>query len=273
MPASRLLFPLFLIGLLLGTSTAQAAMQVLSLQHRPASEMVPLLAPFLEGDERMAAKGHQLIVQASPERLTELGELLQQLDTPLRRLLITLDESGSSQGQGSDNGISGRISTRHGDILVGDSHGQTQNQVSIRRYSSNASGQGMRSVQALEGQAARISTGQQIIRHQLDQGRHGQPRLHRIEQQLQQGFTVVARVHGNQVSLELDFNHDQLQPQDPRIIQKTSLATRVSGPLGSWIELGDLQHQQQLSQAELLNNSKRYSTEYNNLRIKVEALD
>lgn len=270
---NRLLHTLLFSGFLFASQPLQAAMQVFSLEHRMASELVPLLQPFLNDDEGLAANGQQLIVQASAERLQELTELLQQLDVPLRRLLITLDDSGSRHVQGSDQSISGRISTRHGDVTLGEPNTGANNQLSIRRYSSGSSDQGMRSVQTLEGQAARISTGQQIIRRHVEQQHHGRPRLQTVEQNLQQGFTVVARVQGNQVVLQLDFSNDQLLPQDPRIVQKAALSTQVSGPLGSWIELGDLQHKQLQAESELLEKRRLYSSEYNNLRIKVDLLN
>lgn len=260
------------VALLVLSGPAAAAMQVIQLQHRTASDMAALLAPLLASDERVAGQGQQLIVQASNRRLKELESLLQQLDTPMRRLLITLDDTSQHISSGQQLDARGRIRTRQGDIVLGE-QGQHGNQVSIRRYSSSGSDQGQRSIQTLEGQAARISTGQQISRQQLGHDRHGRPQLYSEQRELDQGFYVVARVQGNQVVLELDVSNDQLSPRDARIINTSSVSTRVSGPLGSWIEVGQLLQDSQHRTSGLTENSTTYSNRNNGLRIKVEVMD
>lgn len=263
-----------LLGLtLFGLSTVlHAHMQVIQLKHRPANDLLPLISPMLAADERVAGQGQQLILRADSERLRELVSLLEQLDTPLRRLLITLDDSSQHIGSGQDIQARARIKTGQGQIVLGNP-GRGDNQVSIRRYSTGGSNQGLRSVQTLEGQAAYVGSGQLIRQQQIDYDHRGRPYTYNQDRELDQGFYVVARVQGSQVVLELSASNDRQAPGNSRIINTSSLSTKVSGPLGSWIKLGQLDQNGQTSSNALNENSRNYSTSNNNLRIKVEVID
>ncbi|GAB6040017.1 hypothetical protein [Endothiovibrio diazotrophicus] len=78
------------ILLLLITPLLHAEEGVVTLQHRPAEELAPLLTPLLEENERAVANGDQLILSATTERLHRLASIARTLDRPLRRLHLTL---------------------------------------------------------------------------------------------------------------------------------------------------------------------------------------
>lgn len=63
---------------------------VVTLQQRPAEELLPLLIPFLEEGERAAGAGDRLILSASTARLQRLASIARGLDRPLRTLRLTL---------------------------------------------------------------------------------------------------------------------------------------------------------------------------------------
>ena len=76
--------------------TAQAATEVLPLQHRTSAEMLPTAQSFLGKDGTVSTFENKLIVNASPERIDDLRALLQQLDTAPKRLLISVDNDDSN---------------------------------------------------------------------------------------------------------------------------------------------------------------------------------
>ncbi|NLD14781.1 MAG: hypothetical protein GX665_06775 [Gammaproteobacteria bacterium] len=257
--------------LLLCSNLALAEMRVIQLQYRQDSEMIRLLQPLLNPQERVAGNGQQLVLQADSGRLDELQALITTFDTPPRRLLITLDDSGSgiSSEQGVD--MQGRIHGRHGEISTDRYNGS--NRVEIRRYSSQGSNSGTRSIQTLEGSAAFISTGQQVPQQQWSYDHHGRPVVQTIQREARQGFYVIPSVQGDRVTLEVDSRNDHFSRQNPRILEQQAVSTRVSGYLGQWIELGSISGGSAHNSSEITSRSKSYSSHNNTLRIKVQLMD
>ena len=268
----KILIRLCLSVLLICTSLAQAEVRVIQLQHRMDNEMIPIVQPLLNSWERVAGNGQQLILQAETARLDELQELIASLDTPLRRLLITLDEIVSCITSERGIEIQGRARSRHGEIVVGE-HGSQGNHVEIRHYNTSNNDNGLRSVQTLEGNAAYIQTGQQIPQQQWTHDRHGRPVMQTVQRQLTQGLYVTPTIQGNRVTLELNTQNDTLARHNPRIVEQQSVSTRVSGYLNEWIQIGGIDQSSQHSSSGIPSNSKTYSTENKALRIKVQLLD
>lgn len=261
-----------LLLLLLCSPLAQAEMRVIQLQHRMDSEMIQLLQPLLNPWERVAGNGQQLILQADGSRLDELEQLIATLDTPLRRLLISVDDSNSGISSEQGYNVQGRIGGRDGEVIVGE-RGARGNQVEIRRYNTTNSDSGTRSVQTLEGSAAFIQTGQQVPQQQWSYDHRGRPTVQTIQRQLNQGFYVIPTIQGDRVTLELSTQNDRFSRDNPRMIEQKSVNTRVSGYLNQWIQIGGISQSGQHSSSGIISNSKIYSTENNSLRIKVQLLD
>lgn len=268
----NLVFRFCLLLLLVCSLPVHAEMRVIQLQHRTDSELIRLLEPMLNPGERIAGNGQQLIVRAEGSRMDELQQLIDSLDTPLRRLLITLDDSGS--GISREHGIDarGRIRGRAGEVVIGP-QGADGNRVDIRHYSTTDTSSGLRSVQTLEGSAAFIRTGQQVPQRQWSRDHRGRPVLQTVHRQLDQGFYVTPRLLGDQVILELDTQNNRFSRRDERIIEQQSLSTRVSGRLNEWIAIGSIGQDAQHGSSGIGTYSKSYSSNNNDLRIKVQLLD
>lgn len=258
------------ILLMLCSFWLHAEIRVIELHHRTEHELLPVLRPLLQNTERASGQGNQLVIQASSRRLNELQGVITRLDTPLRRLLITLDSSGNQITDGQDIAIHGRFGGRQGELVVGQP--ENGNRVHIRRYSSGSDSQNNRSVQTLEGSAAFIATGQEISRQHWSHDHRGRPVKRTEQQKLQQGLYVLPRIQGDQVTLEVSTTNDQLASHNHQQVERQSLATRISGPLGQWLELGGINHYNNQNGRDTLSTSKTYSTENNRLRIKVELL-
>jgi hypothetical protein len=164
--------------------------------------------------------------------LRQLRQLLQQLDTSPRSLLITLRTSGQQQRQLSAIEGSGRISNgsteRRGDMDI---------HVEQRQRSDSRGGD--QQVRALEGMAAYIGEGllQPVATGYGD----------RVLVPVESGFYATARVIGNQVVVDIDQRDDRIddggtdrrrnRASDSRI-HTSGLRTQVRGELGQWISLG-----------------------------------
>lgn len=228
---------------------ALADTEIIQLHNRSAAELLPKIQSFLEPYERASDWGQQLIIQADPQKIEEIRQLIQQLDTKPRRLLISVD-SGSS-------GISN----------------SSQTGVSLRGYSTSSQNSGLRSVQTVEGSPALIQTGQQIQQKHWSLNQHGQPQQQVSQRNLKQGFYVVASVHDNRATLDLYNIDEQLDSRQANIIHSQSSKTRINIPLNQWQEISGVQQQTQQRANNQQTSSRRYSNENNNLKIKVELLD
>lgn len=268
---SRLLHAAAFSVLCLLSSPSWAATEIINLQHRLAADLLPALTPLLAANERLVDYGQQLIVHANADTLADIRALVQQLDTPAKRLLITVDTQGTATSRERGISAQGRIKGRAGEVVIGQPSGR--NRVEIKHYGTQHQDGGSRSVQTLEGSTAFVQTGQQIPQRQWSYDQYGRP-VQQIEQRdVMQGFYVTARVHNDRVTLELNSENSRLDRQQSQVINTQSTATRLSGRLNEWIYVSGHDATTQNNQSQLGTSSKRYSSDNNSLRVKVELLD
>ena len=206
-----------------------SVLEVIPLHHRSASELLPLVKGFLAKDGMIQTTDTSLIVRTNPANLIELRRLISQLDTPLRRLLITVKQLSGDAGQ---NGVSAgdrEMSQR----LHSDSRSwQTENRQDADR---------VQQIQVTEGDQAYIDVGRQIpiTDFAIAQSRSGVM----IKQKTRYvgattGFYARPRIHGDTVTIEIDpyqTTADNSAAQPSFNVQ--TLHTTVSGHLDEWIEI------------------------------------
>lgn len=261
--------------LLLASSclTAQAASEVLQLNYRMAQDVLPVVQSVLGEEGRATAYGNQLIINASPEKISELRSVLAQIDTQPRRLLITVDTQGTQYNSEHGYQADGSIGGRHGEVIVGQGELDGRDRVRIIRNNTQNRDGTVRTVQTLEGSAVLVQTGQNVPQRSTRYGPYGQVYEHTEYRALNQGFYLTATVHGDTVQIELNSQNDRLSEQRNEVINTQSLSSRVSGRLGEWIAVGANQADSNSRQTGFLQ--KRYSTgrSDNQLQVKVEVLD
>lgn len=262
-----------LLMLASGCLVAQAASEVIQLNYRMAQDVLPLAQSVLGQEGRATAYGNQLIVNASEDKIAELRSVLEQIDTQPRRLLITVDTQGNQYNRERGYQADGTIGGRHGEIIIGDGEQQGRDQVRIIRNSTQNRDGSLRSVQALEGSAALIQTGQNIPQRSTQYGPYGQVQERTEYRSVNQGFYVTATVHGENVQIEINSQNDRRNQQHSGVIDTQNISSRVSGRLGEWISVGASNQTSEQRQDGFLQ--KRHSTGQDNsqLQIKVEVLD
>lgn len=240
--------PLFAALLLAASLTAQAATEVLPLQHRSSAELLPAAQAFIGKDGTVSAFENKLIVNASPERIDDLRTLLQQLDTAPKRLLISVDNNDSNF---QDNRGNARV---------------------IHYGTSNRDG-GMQQIQASEGQPALIQIGQSIPITSTSTDGYGRIQSNTEYRNVTQGFYVTPSLSGDTVRLQISTNNDRISQERADVVKVQSTDTTITGKLGEWITLAGYNQQ---SQADRSASSHSYSTqrgENMTLRVKVDLLD
>jgi len=240
--------PFFASLMLAASITAQAATEVVPLQHRSSAELLPAAQSFIGKDGSVSAFENKLIVNASPERIDDLRVLLQQLDTAPKRLLISVDNNDSN------------FQDDRGNARV------------IHYGTSNREG-GLQQIQASEGQPALIQVGQSIPVTSTSTDGYGRIQSNTEYRNVTQGFYVTPSLSGETVHLQISSNNDRISQERADVVKVQSTDTTVTGRLGEWITLAGYNQQ---SQAGREGSSRTYSTqrgENMTLRVKVDLLD
>jgi hypothetical protein len=190
--------------------------------QRPAEELAPLLRELLGPGGVVAASGGKLVVKADPAGIAEVRAVLNQIDRPPRRLMITVATGMRSAAEGAAGGIGARV------------RGVPPSRVDIgvqgEAWRNRESGDGLQRVQTLEGQAALIRAGTLVPVPSGYGGVGYRP--------VTAGFLVTPRVSGERVDLDLAAWSDQINPPPSAAIGTSGANTRLSGRLGEWIEVG-----------------------------------
>ncbi|WP_294735783.1 secretin N-terminal domain-containing protein [uncultured Pseudomonas sp.] len=239
-----------LTTVLLATSfSVMAATEVVPLSNRTSADLLPVAQNFIGKDGTVSAYGNQLIVNAEPDKIQGLRALLSQLDTPSKRLLITVDTNENNQ-QSSGN-----------------------NQTQVITYSTESRDGGIQQIQASEGVPALIQVGQSVPLTTTQPDAYGRPQNQTQYRNVTQGFYVTASVTGETVHLSISTNRDRMSQERPDVVNVQSTDTTVSGRLGEWITLAGINRQ---TQADKSTTTRSYSTQGRDdlsLRVKVDTLN
>ncbi|PHN20291.1 secretin N-terminal domain-containing protein [Pseudomonas sp. ICMP 460] len=239
-----------LTALLLTVScSAIADTQVLDLSNRTSTDLLPVAQNFIGKDGTVSAYGNQLIVNAAPGKIQGLRALLSQLDTPARRLLITVDTNENNQQSSGDS------------------------QTRIISYGTTSRDGGVQQIQASEGVPALIQVGQSVPLTTTQPDAYGRPQNQTQYRNVTQGFYVTASVTGETVHLAISTNRDRMSQERPDVVNVQSTDTTVSGRLGEWIPLAGINRQ---TQADKTSTTRSYSTQGRDdltLRVKVDSVN
>ena len=219
---------------------AQNALEILTLRHRTAEQVLPALRPLLEPGATLSGTGNQLIVRTSPANLSDLRLALEALDRPARRLQISVRFDGSRAAAFGRVDAAGSVSERGARFAL--------------RAEESRSGSAERvdqRVQVLEGGRAVIHSGRsQPVRQRIHTPGGVISQEVVVVHDQATGFEVVPRLAGRGVQLDIAGQAGA---------QHT--ATQVEIPLGEWVELARTSTQ------------ATYRSELQGVWLKVEALE
>ncbi|MFC0712186.1 secretin N-terminal domain-containing protein [Azorhizophilus paspali] len=262
---------LLILLLTLASSCALAATEIIQLNHRMADEMLPVAHALIGDEGRVHAHGNQLIVNAPAAQVQELRALLEQLDIPPRRLLITVDSSAARSG--TQHGYSAGDSVDSGDVEIRNGRLQDGNRLRILSHGTDRQGDALQRIQATEGYPALIQTGRSVPLHDTQIGPYGQLYRETYYRDITRGVYVTARISGDIVHVALSSSNEQLDPSLPGAIDVQQLDTQVSGRLGEWIDLGNSSESRDNDQQAPLRRYSASTREELSMRLRVEILE
>ena len=224
---------LFLALLLLGNLAWGQTLEIISLRHRSAEQLLPQIAPFVEPGGALSGMNDKLFLRASGRNQAEIRELVAALDTPPRRLMISVRQDGADSGAERGAGVSGRVDVGAGGTSIsGRGHLYQSDNRSRREVSQQ--------VQTIDGGLAAIMVGQSFLLplRQLILTPQGAVVAESfVQRDLGTGFVAVPRLSGERVTLEIRPRDDTPGPL-PGSVNTQRLFTTVSGRLGEWMEVG-----------------------------------
>ena len=128
----------FFILLLISCSVyAETEFKIFTLQHRFASDLLPIIEPMVGADGTATGMNNQLILRAQPARMREIEETITKLDASRVNRKITVSTSNNVKSQQARVEATGAIKV--GKVTVGNDRQASpiSGRVEIARNSSN----------------------------------------------------------------------------------------------------------------------------------------
>jgi len=255
------------LSLICGLVLADNKIETIQLNHRLAEEVLVEIQPFLPAEATARAANELIILKASPKVISEIKLLIDQLDTPAQSLTIKVLRTDEAL---SDNQRS-QIDT---DIDVNERNSAAA--VTIRNWSTSNYRNGNQQYQArgIAGRPIMINTGKALPQKEqvLLLNSHGdlavQTNTTYID--IYNGFQAIANILPNhQVSVEIYPQFASFSKQNGGIA-KSEMYTNISGPLGTWLEIGQVSNDKNM--ASLGGTHYQTSHTQQHIYIKVDEI-
>ena len=209
---------------------AQGNLEVIALQHRSAEQVIPVLRPLLDAGGALSGQGYQLFVRTSARNLADLKRMLEAIDTPQRRLMISVrfETLAESAGGGTEVRAGARAGQAQVDARVISSRSASDERVDQR-------------LQVLEGARAFISTGHSrpLPQRQVFSGPAGTVvQDSTLIQALDTGFEVLPRVSGSTVFLDIVPRREVPGSLGAGSVQSQLASSSIHTQFGEWVEVG-----------------------------------
>lgn len=262
---------------------AENVFEVIELRYRTPEELLPVLRPLVEPEGTIGAAQNKLVVRAPRENMRELRKLVTQLDTAPRQLLISVRQDGSRNSTTRARGVAGK--GKFGDVTVdvppttdpslpGIGVATDDAAVEVRggtRETLNDSNDDQQ-LRVMDGREAVIYVGQAVPYTTKGIGPGGFVSETTQLREVLTGFVVRPRVQGEQVTLDISPQQENLTGEPGGAISVSRLSTSITGRLGEWIDLGAVTQQATTQSSGNFSRSQTDSTSSRQVLVKVEVL-
>jgi type II secretory pathway component GspD/PulD (secretin) len=255
---------------------ARTEFKMITLQHRFAQELVPIVAPLVGEDGNASAIDNHLVIRASPERMQAIEELVAKLDTARRNMRITVSHEDMQTGKQQTIGASGNVRIGQGRVIVqrrmpGDLPPENNVNIDLDQREYSQSRQGSEFVNVTDGERAFIRVGQRVPYTQqwavLTQS-YAQRIRHTEFQDITTGFAVRPRSLGDQVEVEITPRIAQMGAGG--VIDFEELSTVVMVRPGEWLDIGGIMQSRDDVSRAILNSQSASGSGDSRLMIRVD---
>mgnify|MGYP005839639803 CR=1 FL=1 len=250
-------------------SYAAEVIDTIQLQHRVAEDILVDIQPFLPDSATATAADDLIIIKADDATIKNIHRLISKLDKPLQRikLSVLLTEQKLTTTQ---------LSQLNGRIIVDNE--AIQGHASLHNWSTQGNKEGKQLFQAsgISHRPIQISLGKLIPQRDnyLVFTHNGYPAAYSTTHYLNinSGFVAIARLLPKQQTVIEIHPTFQQQTQDELVtIEHSQVFTTLSGPVGHWIELGQINHDYDLEQQGLTRYGTRQQTQQS-IYIKLDQI-
>lgn len=261
-------------------------MEIISLKHRSADDLLPVITPLLDKDGVASGMNNQLILRTSVKNSAQIKRLLERIDVPPRSLRISVMQNVDSNTVARLTEVSGSIGLNRNTRLnlpenpntqgasIGVAQGKDHLKAKIISTRSLEDDHRTQQIQVLEGKRALVSSGQSlpVDQQQVTQQQWGTQIIHTTRyQDVNSGFFVLPRVNGDIVTVEIHAQNDSLTNNADLRLQQTSSV--VSGHLGEWLLVGGTAQQRDAQDGTISTRHLDTRQEQRNVLIKVEEIN
>jgi len=279
-----------LCAALAAPAVAQTTVEVIALKYRKAEQLIPVIQPLLGRESSVTSFQNQLVLRATPAELAQVRDVLARVDTPPRRLLITVRQDADVVRERREMEVSGSIGNDRARVTVPGSGTRSGGNVVLREgddrlrahaVDSHLSGRdnSTQTIQVLDGYSAYIRVGEsrpvnsrQVVRSVVN-GQVVERVIDSTEfREASTGFHVLPRLQGERVTLDINPQRDSFDDQRRGAVNVQRVVTTVSGRLGEWIDLGSVGDSRSNEGSSLLGRSSSRVDDRRGVQVKVEAL-
>jgi len=261
--------------LLAGTALADEV-EVIPLHHRTAEQLIPTLRPLVAPGGAITGMQSSLIVRSTRANIEEIKRVLAALDRAPRRLLISVRQDAGGVSDRRSMSAGGTVSGSRGSVSVGQGApaGSGVN-ARILDSSRTTDDRVVQQVQALEGNPAHISVGSSrpVPTRSTTVGPGGVVVSEGvIYQDVSTGFTVVPRLSGDRVTLEINPRRASPNRLPRGSVSTSEIVTTASGRLGEWIELGGVNQSATRDERGILSRDSATRQSSSGVWVKVDEI-
>jgi len=213
-------------------------LEIINLNHRPASEIIPIIKPLLDKTGSLSGEQYVLFITTSPKNLRQLQSVISMLDADLRQLRITIMQESEATMLRYGYKLSGKLPSKTKAKIY-------SNQRTVRNPQ-------QQQIQVTEGQWASIQTGISVPSLTRVKNANGTITESIQYQTVTTRLKIQPQIIGNRVNLKIESSIGRKNASTQR------LNTSVNGKLGEWIALGGIQ-----SAVDNSNSGFVFSTQHN----------
>jgi type II secretory pathway component HofQ len=270
---------------------AESSVRVFHTQQT-AQTILSTIAPLYGKTVKFTARNNTLIVKAPGPVLMEIEQLINEIDIPLRNLLIEVTSTQDNINNLQENGLTGRVQLGDRSVITNKTPKQNRPDMSIRygkngsiiktthtRRSISQNSPDHFKITALEGKWSFIQTGQKVPYYSANQYNKNHnnnkyfPRQNSVQLvDVTSGFEVYPVVNGEQVLLKIRPHNNSMNQEYPDRINTRSMNTTVTGKVGQWIYLGGTMNQNNEKSKTSGYSTRRKSSLDTTYKIKVSVI-
>lgn len=257
--------------------------------YLPADKLIPVLEPMLGPEDKITAFRNKLIVKAPRSRQDKLLEILEEIDRPLRNIVISVRYANSAERsnnaidatahyENDDKGVQVDIGNQPPDRVVVFKGSSLDDKIQVRTMAKShfttQKDNSLSQIRVLEGSQGFLQVGEDIPQNRfvlLHPNGFGTTTEYRM---VGNGIYVVPQIVKDKVRLELFTTQQKRKPGNNQAIEKTDAQSVLLVEPDVWTPFaGASVDTQSQSQGKVLSTRNLKENQNKSLELKVTILD